>query len=313
MLLGDPSWRKRILIKEQDMAERFTGVHWMLATPFQENEELDTASIPHLTEQAVRAGCQGLVVLGVTGEVARLTDTERRLVAQQVIDHSHGLPVTVGTTAASTQSTIAYSREAQELGAAAVMVSAPPLGKINFDALFTHYQRLADAVDLPIVVQDYPQTSGVQMPPAFIARLAENIPSAQYLKLEDPPTPTKITAIRNLVGDKMSIFGGLGGVFLLDELSRGSAGAMTGFAYPEVLVEICRHMAEGDRDRAEEVFNKYLPMFLFEFQEGIGVALRKYALHHRGLISSYRVRHPGPQAAAEARQEFHHLVEKFGL
>ncbi|MFQ6026199.1 MAG: dihydrodipicolinate synthase family protein [Dehalococcoidia bacterium] len=295
------------------MADRFTGVHWMLATPFKDNEEVDAASIPNLVEKAAQTGCQGMVVLGVTGEAARLTDEERRVVAQKVIDHANGLPVTVGTTAASTQATIAYSRQAQQMGAAAVMVSAPPMGKINFDALFSHYQQVADAIDLPIVVQDYPQTSGVQMPPAFIARLAENLPSAQYLKLEDPPTPTKITAIRNLAGDKMSIFGGLGGVFLLDELSRGSAGAMTGFAYPEVLVEICTHMAEGDRDQAEAVFNRFLPMFLFEFQEGIGVAIRKYALHHRGLISSYRVRHPGPQIAEEAKQEFHHLVEKFGL
>lgn len=295
------------------MADRFTGVHWMLATPFKEDEEVDLKSIPNLVEKAAETGCQGMVVLGVTGEVARLTDEERRSVAREVIQHANGLPVTVGTTAASTRATIAYSREAQELGASAVMVSAPPMGKINFDALFLHYQQVAEAIDLPIVVQDYPQTSGVQMPPAFIARLAENLPSAQYLKLEDPPTPTKITAIRNLAGDKMSIFGGLGGVFLLDELSQGAAGAMTGFAYPEVLVEICRHMAEGDRARAEEVFYRYLPMFLFEFQEGIGVAIRKYALHHRGLIDSYRVRRPGPQIAEETRQEFHHLVERFGL
>jgi len=223
------------------------------------------------------------------------------------------MPVTLGTTAASTSAAVHYSREAQKLGAAAVMVSAPPMGKPNYDALFSHYESIAGAVDIPIVVQDYPQTSGVHMPPAFIARLAENIPAAQYLKLEDPPTPPKITAIRNLIGDKMAIFGGLGGVFLLDELARGSAGAMTGFAYPEVLIDIYRSMAEGDRSKAEKVFYHHLPLLLFEFQEGIGIGIRKYALYHRGLISVPQVRRPGPGITEETRQELLQLIKGLGL
>jgi 4-hydroxy-tetrahydrodipicolinate synthase len=285
----------------------------MLATPFDEQEGVDSESISRLVAKAQESGCQGVVALGVTGESARLTDAERRLVIKKVVESSNGLPVTVGTTAASTRAAISYGLEAQEIGAAAVMISAPAMAKPNLVALFSHYKRIAAAVDLPIVVQDYPQTSGVHMPPAFIARLAESLPSAQYLKLEDPPTPPKITAIKNLTGDKLAIFGGLGGVFLLDELARGSAGAMTGFAYPEVLVEIYRHMAEGDRARAEEVFFRYLPLLLFEFQEGIGIGIRKYALYQRGLISCPRVRHPGPQITLETRHELSYLTQKLGL
>ena len=295
------------------MADKFSGVHWMLATPFKDDEELDLASVGNLMEKAYTSGCEGVVALGVTGEAARLTDAERKAVAQEVIGNSRGMPVTLGTTAAGTAATIAYSREAEELGAAAVMISAPAMGKPNPDSLFNHYQRIAEAVNIPIVVQDYPQTSGVHMAPAFIARLYQEIPGVQYLKLEDPPTPTKITAIRAVAGDDLTIFGGLGGMYLLDELSRGSAGAMTGFAYPEVLVAICRHMAEGDRKGAEDVFYKNLPLLLFEFQEGIGVAIRKFALQQRGLITSGRVRHPGPQITKESRQEFHQLVEAVGL
>ncbi len=295
------------------MADKFSGVHWMLATPFTDDEQLDLKSISNLMEKAYTSGCEGVVALGVTGEAARLTDAERRAVAKEVIANASGMPVTLGTTAAGTSAAIAYSLEAQELGAAAVMVSAPAMGKPNPDSLFTHYKRLAESVDVPIVVQDYPQTSGVHMAPGFIARVFQEIPSVQYLKLEDPPTPTKITAIRALTGDDLAIFGGLGGMYLLDELARGSAGAMTGFAYPEVLVAICRHMAEGDRSEAESVFYRHLPLLLFEFQEGIGVAIRKYALQQRGLISSARVRHPGPQTTEETRSEFHQLVEAVGL
>ncbi len=295
------------------MAERFSGVHWMLATPFKEDESLDTGSIPNLMDKAKQSGCRGVVCLGVTGEVARMTDRERSLVVKAVVENSDGLPVTVGTTAAGPAAAVENSLEAEKLGAAAVMVSAPVMGKPNDNALFTHYARIADAVSIPIVVQDYPRTSGVNMSPEFIARLADNIPAAQYLKLEDPPTPPKISAIRKLIGDKMGIFGGLGGVFLLEELARGSAGAMTGFAYPEALVEICRHMAEGDQAAAERVFNKHLSLMLFEFQEGIGVAIRKYALHSRGLIDCPKVRAPGPGVTQETQNEFHRLVKVAGL
>ncbi|MBL15559.1 MAG: dihydrodipicolinate synthase family protein [Chloroflexi bacterium] len=295
------------------MADRFSGVHWMLATPFHEDESIDSASIGNLVDKAVSSGCEGMVCLGVTGEAARLTDRERYHVAEAVIQRAQGLPVTVGTTAGSTAAAIDRSKEAQKLGAAAIMVSPPPMGKPNPDAVFNHYSMLADAIDIPIVVQDYPSTSGVHMSPDFIARLSNGIAAVEYLKLEDPPTPPKISAIRKLVGDDMPIFGGLGGMFLLEELARGSVGAMTGFAYPEVLVDICRQMAEGDRAKAEELFTRCLQLMVFEFQEGIGVGIRKYALQSRGFIKNSKVRHPGPNPNNETKGAFHRLVEAAGL
>ena len=295
------------------MSNKFHGMHWMLATPFDSQENVDYRSIEKLMEQAKSAGCKGVVGLGVMGEAARLTDKERTTVTSTILSHAGEMPVTIGTTANGTMSAIARSREAESLGAAAVMVSAPNLPKPNLTALMNYYQRIAESISIPIVMQDYPQTSGVDMPLNFIMEAAHNIPGIQYLKLEDPPTPTKITAIKAEIGDRLGIFGGLGGVFLLDELKRGSIGAMTGFAYPEILVKICYLMEKGDAKAAEDIFYQYLPLIQFEQQEGIGLAIRKAGLYLRGLIKSPTVRHPSGQLATDTLEELKTIINRVGL
>ena len=295
------------------MVDSFYGMHWMLATPFHQNEEVDYDSIPNLVQKAMSSGCTGVVGLGVMGEAARLTDRERTKIAETIIKSSENLPVTLGTTANGTKAMIERSKEAEQIGAAAVMVSAPSMPKPNLDALFGYYHQLAEQLTIPIVMQDYPQTSGVEMPVDFIVRVANEIPNVKYLKLEDPPTPTKISAIRNKIDDRMGIFGGLGGVFLLDELRRGSIGAMTGFAYPEILVQICDEFKNGKLEVAEKLFYDHLPLIQFEQQEGIGLAIRKAGIHHRGLISHPTVRHPAGQLAENTYKELLEMIKRVGL
>jgi 4-hydroxy-tetrahydrodipicolinate synthase len=295
------------------MVDSFYGMHWMLATPFHQNEEVDYDSIPNLVQKAMSSGCTGVVGLGVMGEAARLTDRERTKIAETIIKSSENLPVTLGTTANGTKAMIERSKEAEQIGAAAVMVSAPSMPKPNLDALFGYYHQLAEQLTIPIVMQDYPQTSGVEMPVDFIVRVANEIPNVKYLKLEDPPTPTKISAIRNKIDDRMGIFGGLGGVFLLDELRRGSIGAMTGFAYPEILVQICDEFKNGKLEVAEKLFYDHLPLIQFEQQEGIGLAIRKAGIHHRGLISHPTVRHPAGQLAENTFKELLEVINRVSL
>ena len=295
------------------MTDTFYGMHWMLATPFFEDEEVDYKSKLNIVSQAKQSGCTGVVGLGVMGESARLTDVERTKVSKTIIDAAHDLPVTLGTTADSTKAAIDRSKEAEEMGATAVMISAPSMLKSNENALFSHYERIAKSISIPIVMQDYPLTSGVDMPISFISRVANEIPLVKYLKLEDPPTPTKISAIREQIGDALGIFGGLGGVFLLDELRRGSIGAMTGFAFPEVLVDICSLMKSGNTEAAENLFYTHLPLIQFEQQEGIGLAIRKAGLYHRGFIKSPTVRSPAGQLASTTHKELKSIIEKVGL
>jgi len=285
----------------------------MLATPFDQNEEVDYDSIPNLVNKAISSGCTGVVGLGVMGEAARLTDKERTKIAEAIIKSSENLPVTLGTTANGTKAMVDRSKEAEQIGAAAVMVSAPAMPKSNLDALFGYYHQLAEQLSIPIVMQDYPQTSGVEMPVEFIVRVANEIPNVKYLKLEDPPSPTKISAIRNKIQDRMGIFGGLGGVFLLDELRRGSIGAMTGFAYPEILVQICNEHKNGKSEVAEKLFYDHLPLIQFEQQDGIGLAIRKAGIHHRGLISHPTVRHPAGQLAETTYKELLEMIKRVGL
>ena len=270
------------------------GVYSVLPTPFTTAGDVDEASLRRVLDLFLKAGVNGVTALGVTGEVARLAEPERRRVLETVTTHVNGrIGVVAGTTTEGTRTCIAYSRDAREAGATAVMVSPPRMPKLNSEAVVRHFHALAEAVDIEIVVQDYPPISGYAMEPSLLARIAREIPRARTIKLEDPPTPFKTSRILEQAGDvPVRIFGGLGGVFLLEELMAGATGAMTGFAYPELLVRIVSLFRAGKVDDAAEVFYRAVPLMRFEFQEGIGMAIRKEVLHRRGALASPATRAP---------------------
>ena len=273
----------------------FEGVYSIIPTAFTDGGDFDPDSQRRVVDLFIEKGANGLTALGVTGEVARLEEPERRAVLEVVVTQAAGrVPVIAGTSADGTRTCIAYTRQAKELGAAAVMVSPPRMPKLNSAAVVNHYKALAEAVDLPIVVQDYPPIAGFAMEPALLARIAKEIPSARTIKLEDPPTPFKTARILEAAaGTAVQIFGGLGGVFLLEELIAGATGAMTGFAFPEILARIMQHWNAGERDAAADVFYRAVPLMRFEFQEGIGMAIRKEVLKRRGAIANASIRPPG--------------------
>jgi len=282
----------------------FEGVYSIIPTAFTDSGDFDPASQRNVVDLFLRSGINGLTALGVTGEVARLEEHERASVLQTVVDHVAGrVPVVAGTSADGTRTCISYSRQAEQMGAAAVMVSPPRMPKLNSAAVVNHYKALADAVDLPIVVQDYPPITGFAMEPALLAKIAKEIPSARTIKLEDPPTPFKTARILEAsAGTAVQIFGGLGGVFLLEELIAGATGAMTGFAFPEILVRIMKHWRAGEHDAAADVFYRAVPLMRFEFQEGIGMAIRKEVLRRRGALASAATRAPAGGLDAPTKQ-----------
>jgi 4-hydroxy-tetrahydrodipicolinate synthase len=287
------------------------GVYSVLPTPFQQNGDLDEDSLRRVIDLFVEAGVNGVTALGVTGEVARLNDEERRRVLDVVVSQVNGrIGVVAGTTAEGTRSCIAYSRHALEAGATAVMVSPPRMPKLNSESVVRHYKALAEAVDIEIVVQDYPPISGFAMEPWLLARIAKEIPRARTIKLEDPPTPFKTSRILEASGDvPVRIFGGLGGVFLLEELMAGATGAMTGFAFPEILVRIVSLYRAGKVDDAADVFYRAVPLMRFEFQEGIGMAIRKEVLHRRGALAGAATRPPAAALDKTTREALDRVLE----
>jgi 4-hydroxy-tetrahydrodipicolinate synthase len=224
--------------------------------------------------------------------------------------------VIVGCSAPATRVAIERAREAEGFGAAAVMV-APPNNLKNLDLVFAHYGEVAEAVSVPVVVQDEPVNTGVVMPAAFVSRVMNKVENCRYVKLEEAPTTIKISALLNGIEDpekRAGIFGGLGGMYLYEELSRGAVGIMTGFAYPEILVRVYRLFSGGREKEAREHFFRYLPLIRFEAQLGVGgVGIRKEVFKMRRIIGSSHVRSPAPALDAETLRELEDLVEYLGL
>lgn len=296
------------------MAYELAGIHFMMPTPFDDKGHIIEEDIPKLVDLAAKAMCAGVVCLGEMGEHQRLMEAERTLIIRATVAAANGkLKVTAGATAQGTYAAVQYAAQAKELGANAAMVSPPSIARTNLDAVFSYYKAIDSAVDIPLVVQDFPQTNNVVMPPVFLKRLNQELDHALYLKLEDPPTPPKVTAVRNLTGDDMGVLGGLGGSFLLEELERGAIGTMTGFAFPEVLVAVHKHLFNGQLDLARQVFYHYLPLIRYENQQGIGLVLRKEVLKRRGALSSAALRQPGPSIDDTTRQELFRTIDGLGL
>jgi 4-hydroxy-tetrahydrodipicolinate synthase len=291
-----------------------SGVCTIALTPFTEEGDLDEESIGSLSRFYVVSGVHGITILGIMGEAHKLSDAERRVVTERYVSAVGGrVPVVVGCSAMATRVVIDRALEAEAAGAAAVMV-APPNNQRNLELVFEHYRRVAEAVSVPVVVQDEPVNTGVVMPAPFIARLVNEIEGCRYVKLEEAPTTIKISSLLKAVETEVAIFGGLGGMYFYEELKRGASGIMTGFAYQEILVRTYELFVEGEREKAQEYFFRYLPLIRFEAQLGVGgVGIRKEILKLRGVISSSHVRFPAPALDEETLRELEDLVEVLGL
>lgn len=292
------------------------GIFHITATPFTDGGAVDVEGLPRLVECALGAGVSGLTILGIAGEAHRLTDDERRHVVEAVVKETRGrVPVVVGVSAPGTHVAAALAHMAADAGADALMV-APPAGTRNLEAVLEYYATVAAATSLPLVLQDEPVTTQVMMPAPFIARVCDEVGRIAAVKLEEAPTLPKITRLRALFGARIAIFGGLGGVYFFEELSRGADGAMTGFPYPEALRAIRDHMVGGRREEARALFYRWLPLIRYESQPGstpgTSVGIRKEILRRRGWIRSAYVRPPTGGLDAGTLAELDEILQAVG-
>ncbi len=290
-----------------------SGVFNILATPFDAEQQIDFDSLRRLVEFQIDKGAYGLTILGVLGEAAKMSVDERKRVVDTVFETVAGrVPIVVGTSHSDLATCIALSKAAFESGAAGVMIAPPRMDAPSDEDIIGLYASIAEQIDQTIVVQDFPPVNGITMSPDMLARLAERIPNARTLKLEDPPLMQKIGAIRAAT-DQFAIFGGLGGMFFLEELERGAAGTMTGFAFTEILVAVYQKYTSGQQEAAERIFDQYLPLIRYENQPVINLTIRKELLYRRGAIAHATPRAPFAPIDAGTHGEIERVLRRVGI
>jgi 4-hydroxy-tetrahydrodipicolinate synthase len=285
--------------------ETAQGVYLITVTPFKDNGELDLPSTDRMVDFCLERGVTGLTVLGIMGEATKLTAEESRLFVRQVLARVQDkVPVVVGASAPGFAPMGELTKSVMDMGAAGVMV-APPASVRTDDQISSYFEMVNETLgpDVPWVLQDHPVSTTVQMSTAVVLKILKNSPRCVMLKHEDWPGLAKLSAICAAMqkGElrKISILtGNGGGLFLPEELVRGANGAMTGFAYPEMMVDVCAAYAAGNVERAFDIFDAYLPLAKYEQQGGIGLAVRKHILAERGAIASAAIRKPGPKLSA---------------
>jgi 4-hydroxy-tetrahydrodipicolinate synthase len=281
----------------------FAGVIPILATPFREDESLDLSSWQRLLEFMMDLQVDGVTILGVLGESNRLSDEERQTLIEAAVTVVAGrIPIVVGTSATGTGTAVHLSRMAAELGADAVMVAPSKEPVPNDDRIVELYQRIAETLSIPIVLQDHPASTEVHMSAGLIARIVRSVPSIGCVKEEAVPTAPKIRQLRDAFTDRsVPILSGLGALYAPFDLEAGSDGFNTGFAFPEVLQALVAAARDGDWQRVHHLYSRFASLIVFEQQPG--VAIRKELLRRRGLLASACVRHPGSAiSAAQCRQ-----------
>lgn len=293
---------------------RASGVFAIAATPFAADGALDLDGVDRLTDFYLKAGVSGLTILGIMGEAQKLEPEESVAIAKRVCARAN-VPVVVGVSAPGFAAMRRMAREAMEAGAAGVMI-APTPGLRTDDQIVDYFAQAVEAVgaDVPFVLQDYPLTLNVVMTPGVIRRIAEQNPSCVMLKHEDWPGLEKISTLRKWQRDDglrpFSILCGNGALFLDFETERGADGAMTGYAFPEMLADVVRLQKEGRRDAAHDIYDAHLPLVRYEQQAGVGLAVRKYVLWRRGAIATDALRKPGASLNAAARAEVDYLLSR---
>ena len=290
------------------------GVYVIAPTPFHPDGRIDESSIDRMCDFVVKAGVDGMTILGQLGEAPKMSHEESVGIVKRVMSRVK-LPIVVGVSAPGFAAMRALTQDVMALGASGVMI-APPNTLRTDDSIVQYYKQASEAIgsDVPFVIQDYPLTFSVQMTPAVIRRIHTDNASCWFLKHEDWPGLEKISQLRAWEKDgslrRLPILIGNNGLFLDFEMERGADGANTGYCFPDMLVDVVRLSKQGKRDEAHDLFDAHLPLIRYEQQPGPGLAVRKYVMMRRGIIASDTLRKPGAALSPTARAEVDYLLAR---
>ncbi|MDX1979380.1 MAG: dihydrodipicolinate synthase family protein [Bryobacteraceae bacterium] len=284
------------------------GVYPILLTTFHDDGSLDMESQLGLADHLLAQGAHCLGLFGNASEGYTLSGGERRELLKRIAKHVDGrVPLVVSSGHTGTAAAVELSREAEDLGADALMVLPPYFLKTDGDGLMFYFDAISKAVGIPIMVQDAPLMTQVAMPAPLLARMAREIEHVRYAKVEAPPTAPKVTDVLRQAGGRLTVFGGLNGQFFIEETERGARGTMPGSDMTGVYVSIWNSLERGDRRAAWDAFTLALPLMRFELQPGMGVSAMKHNLVAEGVIRSAAVRHPTVSLSGESLAELSFL------
>ncbi|HJP33372.1 MAG TPA: dihydrodipicolinate synthase family protein [Candidatus Latescibacteria bacterium] len=275
------------------MTETWRGIFPILITPFTDDLQLDEASLRRQVDFCLEAGATGVVGPANASEFSTLSDDERRRWIEIVVEQvDRRVPVVASVTSGHARAAAALAGSAQAVGVDGIMSMPPPILKPDVAGCVEYFRFLAGAVEIPVILQNYAAPLGTPMPAAVLARLCCEVGNIEYIKEEVPPEPRMISATLAAVGDACKgIFGGQGGIYLIDEYRRGAVGNMPGAHTTDVLVDLWKRLEAGDLEGTREMFHQLLPLMVFE--RLYGVAVYKEVLKRRGIFTSSAQRAPG--------------------
>ena len=293
---------------------KYEGIYPIALTTFDEHYDLDEHSQLSLINYLIDCGVHGIAIFGNASEGYALSESEKaRLMPLIIKEVRKRVPVFVSTGHTGTHVAVQISKAAEDAGADGLMVLPPYFLKPSAEDLFGYYKAISDAVSIPIMIQDAPLLTGVNIGAAQMARMAKECANVKLTKVEAPPTALKVTEVKQAVGETMTIFGGLNGHFFLEELQRGARGTMPGSDLIPQFVKVWNLWEAGKFAEARAAFNRALPLIRFELQPGLGVSAMKHNLKAQGVIKHTTVRPPTRSLDAIAVEELRQIVSDLNL
>jgi 4-hydroxy-tetrahydrodipicolinate synthase len=286
------------------------GIFPILLTPFGDDERIDEDSLRGEVDFVIAGGVHG-IGLALGSEILKLTEAERWRLVKVAVDQVNGrVPVVVNTGTPASFTAALYSRQAEDLGASAVMCLPPT--PVSAAEIRSYFQAISKAVSVPVFIQD---TVTNPVSAAVMRQIADESEHVRYAKVESPPQPAQVAAAVNAAGGQFAVFGGAGGTFLIDELRRGAVGSMPWPSQPRAFATIWERWQAGDERGAREIHEREIvPLALLSLAGlRLGHTVHKELLRRQGVIRSARVRAPTDALDAHTQRDFDELCERLGV